>query len=84
MILLPRCDVALPANTISFFEKIFEIVAFEINEAFGSSMDSIFGLKETQPFKENFAELGFESRYFLSNMGTMTLIYISFPLLILF
>jgi len=38
---------------------------------------------ETEPWSEQFEELGFESRYVLNNMGTMIFFYIAFPFLAL-
>jgi hypothetical protein len=44
-----------------------------------SSLD----LEPTEPFNDNFGDLGFGSRYFLNNMGTMILFYVFYPLFIL-
>ena len=83
MILLPLCDVVLPSNTISYFESIFSLASFAIDSAVGNTSESILGLEASAPFKQNFEELEISSIYTLTNMGTMTLVYLSFPLLVL-
>ena len=46
-------------------------------------INDIFDVPDTEPVSDNFDELGFESKYMLSNMGTMIIFYLIYPVLIL-
>ena len=80
--MLPLCHVILPINAAKFFGSISSIAAFEIYD-FGDHIHDLLDIPATEPFSDNFEELGFESRYMLNNMGTMLLLYISYPILML-
>ena len=43
----------------------------------------MLNIEPTEPFNDNFNELGFESRYMLNNLGTMVVFYILYPLLMI-
>ena len=83
IILMPLCDVSLPANVLDFFGKIFEIAAFDIYPNLGENINWLLNLEPTEPMTKGFEELGFESVYILNNMGTMTIFFIGYPALIL-
>ena len=46
-------------------------------------IDSLLDLEVTEPLTPNFEKIGFESRGFLNNMGTMIFFYVLYPSLIL-
>ena len=83
IILLPLCDVSLPANTLDFFHKIFEIAAFEIYPYLGDDINWLLNLEPTEPMAKGFEEIGFESVYIFNNMGTMAIYFIGYPVFIL-
>ena len=45
--------------------------------------DKIFDLPPTEPLSSNFEAVGFESLYIIYNLGSITLITLSIPLLML-
>ena len=54
----------LPANAIFTNEVIIMIANFDI-----ISVDKFYNLPEEEPYSLSFANCGYESTYFLSNMG---------------
>ena len=78
--MLPLTKVTLPANARIFFESIFQIAAFDfydLNDFWHEKLN----IEPTEPFNDNFNELGFESRYMLNNMGTMFFFILLYPVL---
>lgn len=58
------------------------IAAFDFYE-FGEFIHKNFKISPTDPINTNFESLGFESSYFLINMGSMFLFYIYYMLCVL-
>ena len=83
IVLLPLMNVQLPSNAAIFFKSIFQIAAFDFYD-FNDIIHEVLDLEPTEPFNENFEDIGFESKYMINNMGTMIFFYIIYPLLILF
>lgn len=52
-----------------------KIAAFDIIE-FHEYYDPALGITPSGPFNENFNTLGFESLYFVNNLGSMALAYV--------
>ena len=52
-----------------------EIAAFDFYD-FGDIIHSIFGIVPTDPVDANFESVGFESQYFMVNIGTMIVFYL--------
>ena len=80
--MLPLCNIVLPINAAKFFKSISQIAAFEIydmNDFFHKTLD----ISPTEPFSDNFEELGFESQYILNNMGVMVIFYLLYPVLMI-
>ena len=75
--------VQLPANAAIFFKSIFQIAAFDFYDL-NDIINSLLQIEPTEPFNENFEDIGFESRYIINNMGTMIFFYIFYPSLIIF
>ena len=71
---MPLFQVILPSNCGLFFKQVMEIAAFDFYE-FGDIIHSKFEIEETEPVSEGFEQIGFESQYFLVNMGTMVIFY---------
>ena len=75
----------MPANAGMFFRTIMSIAAFDFYD-FTDIIHNLFNLEPTEPIDNNFESIGFESQYFLINMGTMAcffLIYIVVLLIVL-
>ena len=80
--MLPLCNVILPINAAKFFGTISSIAAFEVYD-FGEPINKMLDVPATEPYNDNFEELGFESRYMLNNMGTLFFFYPAYPALML-
>jgi hypothetical protein len=80
--MLPLCKVILPSNASTFFKSIFQIAAFDFYDM-TDIINSLLNLQPTKPFNENFEDLGFDSLYFLNNMGTMIFFWIIYPVFLL-
>ena len=52
-----------------------EIAAFDFYD-FGDIIHSVFGIVPTDPIDINFDSIGFESQYFMVNVGTMIVFYL--------
>ena len=82
IVLLPLMKVQLPSNAAIFFKSIFQIASFDFYDL-NDIIHEVLDLEPTEPFNENFEDIGFESKYMINNMGTMIFFYILYPLLIL-
>ena len=81
-LMIPLCAVILPINAAGFFSQIRQISAFQ----FFSTNDWInewLKLEPTDPFNDNFNELGLGTRHMLNNLGTLFIFFIVYPLLVL-
>jgi len=75
IVLMPLFMVALPANAGMFFAQLMSIAAFDYFEI-GPFLDEWLNLKPTDPVNGNFEAVGFESVYFLHNLGTLVLAFV--------
>lgn len=62
--------------------SIFQIAAFDFYDL-NDHLHDWLNIEPTEPFNDNFNELGFESRYMLNNMGTMILFVLAYPFLLI-
>ena len=62
--------VNLPANAGMFFAQLMAIAAFDFFEI-GPYLDELLNLDPSDPVNGNFEAVGFESIYFLHNLGTL-------------
>ena len=60
---------------------MMEIAAFDFYD-FGDIIHEHFEIEETDPIDANFESVGFESQYFLVNMGTMAVFYLIYIALV--
>ena len=74
----------MPGNASIFFSYLLQIVAFDVIPT-DNPYDAIFGFEESKPVSTNFELTGYESVYFIRNMGSMYLLFIGtfFTLLLL-
>ena len=82
IILLPLMNVQLPANTGRFFSQLTAIAAFDIFET-DEYLRELFDLPPQDPVNQNFETIGFETVYFLNNLGSFILVFVVKLLLIL-
>ena len=79
---MPLFKVNLPANVGIFFGYIMMIASFDLVPV-DSFVDEYGGMTPTEPINENFEAVGFESLYVLINLGTILILVIVFPILII-
>ena len=83
IVLIPLFQIILPANAAGFFNILMEIAAFD----FLGSIDMVSwilpDLEETDPINNNFEGLGFETLYFMNNMGTGFFFFVAYFLALL-
>ena len=83
--MMPLFKVNMPANAQAFFNQIFKIAAFDIIEI-EPYMNKMLQLNSTHAFNRNFESLGFQSMFFMNNLGPLLiafLIYFAAILLLL-
>lgn len=80
--LMPLFTLKLPQNAALFFNFIMQIAAFDVlpTDAF---YDDYFSMEAKEAVNDNFDALGFNSMWFLYNMGSLTLSWVCIPLLAL-
>lgn len=83
IVFMPLFDVLMPANAQTFFNEIFKIAAFDIVEI-EPYVNFMLNLNETGPFNENFDKLGFQSLFFLNNLGPLGIGFLIYFLACLF
>lgn len=70
IVFMPLFNVQMPANAQTFFNEIFKIAAFDIVEV-EPYVNFMLHLNGTGPFNDNFDKLGFQSMFFLNNLGPL-------------
>ena len=75
IVMLPLFTIVLPANARSFFAKVMTIAAFDFYES-SDVVHETFAIPEAKNMNPNFDADGFESKYFLVNMGTLALFWL--------
>ena len=60
----------MPANAQMFFNQINKIASFDIIDL-DPFINKALNLNKTEPMNENFAAIGFNSMYFMNNMGSL-------------
>ena len=81
IVMMPLFKISMPASASGFFASIMAIAAFDFYD-FSEALHEIFMIPPTEPISSNFETIGFESSYFLVNMGTMLLFYIFYLVLL--
>ena len=71
----------MPANTGLFFNVLMQIAAFEFLDTDDWYQRLIN--KETKPLTENFGIMGFDSMWFINNMGSMGVLTLFIPIIYL-
>ena len=73
IILLPLMNVSVPANAGMFFKELAAIAAFDYFET-SEFIEDLLDLLPRDPINEKFESTGFESVYFMNNLGTLLLV----------
>jgi len=68
--------IQIPANAYVFFAALFQVAAFDVIPTDSMYM-KMFDIDE-EPLSENFEHLGYETRQFLYNSGSISLVIILF------
>ena len=79
--MMPLFKISMPANAGLFFRQIMSIAAFDFYD-FGDVIHKYFNIAQTDSININFETIGFESSYFLINLGTLLLFYLFYILCI--
>jgi hypothetical protein len=72
----------MPAVAQAFFNQLMKIAAFDIIDT-AKYWDKWLQQPESKGFNENFISLGFDSMYFMNNMGTMFLGFVAYFLFLI-
>lgn len=83
MVHLLIINVKIPANAQVFFAGLLGFVTFDIIEL-GPYIRSWLGLVDEELVNDNFESLGYESNYFVINMGTLVLAMVYFTFMLFF
>jgi len=78
--MLPLFNISLPANASEFFKTMMKIAMFDYVDT-GPYVDALLDQKYSFPDDPNLEILGFESIYFLNNLGTLVFFYIMYVLM---
>ena len=79
---MPLFNSRMPPNVGMFFKKLMQIAAFDVIET-DELINDILRLPPTDPVNEQFMALGFESVYFINNLGSLFIVFISLVVLML-
>ena len=82
LVMMPLLHVNMPASAGIFFTSIMEIAAFDFYD-FTNMIHDNMNLEPSEIVNVNFSAIGFESKYFLVNMGTLAAIFLVYFGLIL-
>ena len=74
MVMLPLFEIQMPSNAGIFMKQVMEIASFDFFD-FSDIVHQSFSIEVTGAINDNFEQIGFESEYFLVNMGTMMVFY---------
>lgn len=77
IVYLPLFDVSFPANSQRVFDSLSNIAAYDIYEI-GDHVNQFLDLDPTEPINEKYESIGFESLYFINNLGTFTVTVLLF------
>ena len=69
---MPLNRIELPPKSQQLFQIIKDIFAFDFFDMFFGRIDNHF--VETEPWNQEFADLGYESKNLLNNLGSLSLL----------
>jgi hypothetical protein len=77
LIHLPLLDIAVSPNAKNFCASLISLVNFEIYDL-GPQTSRLLALKDDEPFNDSFEEFGYQSKYFVVNLGNLFYVFIVF------
>ena len=80
IVLLPLHEILVPPNAALFFDALMKICAFDPIPT-EDVLHGALEVEETGALTNNFATIGYESKWFLINLGSFTFVIATFPLL---
>jgi len=80
IVLMPLFKVNLPGNAAVFFNVLMTVASFDVLPT-DNFYDKVLNTTPTLPLTANFEAVGFESMYFLYNMGSLMVLLMVFALL---
>ena len=72
---MPLFRITMPANAALFFRSLMEIAAFDFYD-FSDIVHELLQIEPTEAIDVNFEQIGFESQYFLVNIGSLLAIFL--------
>jgi len=79
--MVPLFDIRMPAIPTLIFGFFAEITAFDYVEV-GDYFEKVFDISDSDPIDQNFEALGFETTFFLYNMGSMLFLLVLTPIIL--
>jgi len=79
LVLISLFNLIMPGNARIFFAQLQAIAAFELFDT-NPFLDRYFGLAPSDPLNSSFEAVGFESAYFLHNLGTLPFAFVLYLL----
>ena len=74
-------NIAFPGNVAFFYSYLFNIAAFDFLPT-DDIFDWFFVFKSSEPVTARFEALGYETKYFVKNMGTVFIVGVIFAILL--
>ena len=79
---MPLLKIELPALCGIFFSYLMKIASFDLIPI-DNYLDEHVDMTPRDPINNNFEAIGFESMYVIINLGSMLILFVLFPLLVL-
>lgn len=82
MVHLALNDIAFPGNAAHFYRNLLNVASFDVFPT-DDFFDWIFNFKASEPVTARFGALGYETKFFVKNMGTLFIVGVIFVLLLI-
>lgn len=79
--MIPLFKLEVPSNAGAFFNYLMQIAAFDIIPT-DNLFNFLFDVEPPEPLNSNFEVVGFETLYFLHNLGSLCFPIFAFPILV--
>jgi len=79
---VPLFDIRMPAIPTLVFGIFTEIAAFDYVEV-SDYFEMVFDISDAEPIDQNFEALGYETTFFLYNMGSMLFLLVLTPVMLI-
>jgi len=82
VVLLPLNDVSFPGNASYFYSFLLSVAAFDLIPT-DDFFDTVFSFKFREPVTSNFGALGYETTFFIRNLGNPFLFALGYAIALL-